>query len=496
MTSSSSYDAVVVGSGPNGLGAAIVLAHAGLSVKVLEARSTLGGGTRSAELTLPGFIHDIGSAIHPLGAGSPLFQSLPLADYGLRWITPPVAAAHPLDGGRAALLTGSVADTARGLGPDEETYRSLFDFIVEHWATLAPDTLGPLRWPEHPVDLARFGLNAVQPATLLAKRFQTEEAQALWGGMAAHSIQPLTNLTTSAIALVLTAAGHQHGWPMPQGGSQAIADALAGYFRALGGEIEVDRPVHSLTDLPPARVVLFDLTPKQLLTIVGDRFTDTYRKQLAHYRYGPGIFKVDWALDGPIPWTNADCGRTGTVHLGNTLDEMVQSEQQTIDGQHPDRPFVLLAQQSLFDPTRAPAGKHTAWAYCHVPNGSTVDMTDRIERQVERYAPGFRDRILAKATLNTAQIEAWNPNYVGGDINGGIIDVGQLFTRPTLSLTPYRTGQTGGFGPALYICSSATPPGGGVHGMCGYHAARLALHDCFGKTPTIQLTTTNKAVMA
>lgn len=476
-------DAVIVGAGPNGLSAAIVLAQAGLSVVVLESKPTIGGGTRSAELTLPGFVHDIGSAIHPLAAGSPLFRSLPLAEHGLEWIYPPVSAAHPFANGTAALLTGSVADTARTLGVDEQTYLTLMEPIVAHWPTLAVDVLGPLRFPKHPIDMARFGLDALLPATQLATRFKTPEARGLLAGMAAHAIQPLTNMTTSAVALVLMAAGHRRGWPMPKGGSQQIAEALASYFRSLGGHIEVDRPVRSLADLPKTRVVLFDLTPKQILTIAGDRFSYLYRKQLEQYRYGPGIFKVDWALDGPIPWANAACERAGTLHLGGTLEEITLAEQQTAEGKHPDRPYVLLAQQSRFDSSRAPAGKHTGWAYCHVPNGSTVDMTERIEQQVERVAPGFRDLIVGRHTMNTAQIEDWNPNYVGGDINGGIIDWQQLFTRPTLSLTPYRTSERG-----LFICSSATPPGGGVHGMCGYHAARVAMRDGFGKDVPIILT--------
>ena len=477
----SQYDAIVVGSGPNGLSAAIVLAKAGLSVVVLEARSTIGGGTSSAELTLPGFVHDLGSAIHPMAISSPLFNQLPLAEHGLEFIYPPVAAAHPFDrsanaGGTAAALFGSVADTARTLGQDEQAYRDLLEPLVAHWPTLAADMLGPLRFPDHPIDFARFGLNAILSATQLARRFQTPEARGLLAGIATHAIQPLTNLTTSAITLAMLAAGHYRGWPLPKGGSQTIASALASLFQSLGGEIVVDHPVRSLADLPKTRVVLFDLTPKQLLGIVGDRFPYFYRKQLACYRYGPGIFKIDWALDGPIPFEASVCRQAGTLHLGGTLEEIVDIEQQISQGQHPDRPHVLLAQQSLFDSSRAPAGKHTAWAYCHVPNGSTVDMTERIERQVERFAPGFQDLILSRHTMNTAQIEAWNPNYVGGDINGGIIDLKQLYTRPSLSLTPYRTAA-----PGLFICSSATPPGTGVHGMCGYHAARIALHDGFGK---------------
>ncbi len=470
------YDAVVVGSGPNGLSAAITLQRAGLGVLLLEGKPTVGGGMRTAELTLPGFHHDVCSAIHPLGAGSPFFQTLPLADFGLTFTSPPVAAAHPLDGGRAAVLRGSVADTAGGLGEDGKTYASLMGPIVNDWPTMASDVLGPLRWPKHPIDMASFGLSALPPVTLLTKRFQTEEAQALFAGMAAHSIQPLTNLTTSAIALVLMAAGHLHSWPVPVGGSQQIASALASYFQSIGGTIETDRMVRSMQDIPPAQAILFDLTPRQILQIAGDRLSDAYRRKLEHYRYGFGVFKVDWALDGPIPFTNVDCRQAGTIHLGGTLDEITAAEQAVADGRHPDKPYVLLAQQSLFDDTRAPAGKHTAWAYCHVPNGSTVDQTDAIERQIERFAPGFRDRILARHTMNTVQIEAYNPNYIGGDINGGMIDIGQLFTRPVISLSPYKTSASG-----LYICSSSTPPGGGVHGMCGYHAARVALADVFDK---------------
>jgi phytoene dehydrogenase-like protein len=470
----STYDAVVVGSGPNGLAAAITLQQKGLSVLVIEGKPTIGGGLRSAELTLPGFVHDICSAIHPMAAGSPFFKTLPLAEHGLTFVNPPVAAAHPLDGGKAAALQGSVADTARTLGIDAEAYTNLLGPLVKSWPGLAPDVLGPLRFPKHPIDLAAFGLSALQPVTWLAKRFKTPEARALLAGMAAHSIQPLTNLTTSAIALVLTAVGHLQNWPVPLGGSAKIADAMASYFRSIGGAIETGRFVTSLNELPSARAILLDVTPKQMLALAGDRFSPLYRKQLERYRYGMGVFKIDWALDGPIPFTAPECRQAGTIHIGGTLEEITAAEQQTSDGKHPEKPFVLLAQQSLFDSSRAPAGKHTAWAYCHVPNGSTEDRTEAIERQIERFAPGFRDLILARHTMNTQQVEAYNPNYIGGDINGGIIDITQLYTRPVISLSPYKTSAKG-----IYVCSSSTPPGGGVHGMCGYHAAKQALADLF-----------------
>lgn len=479
------YDAVIVGSGPNGLSAAITMQRAGLSTLVLEAKATIGGGLRSAELTQPGFVHDICSAIHPLAVGSPFFRALPLADHGLEFIEPPVAAAHPFDDGTATALRRSLTETAKALGADEQTYRMLLEPVVRHWPGMAPDILGPLRFPNHPIDMASFGLDALLPVTQLVKRFKTKEAQGLFGGMAAHSIQPLSNVATSAIALVLMTAGHLYNWPIPKGGSQTIANALASYYRSIGGQIETDRRVNTIKDIPSTKVVLFDVTPKQLLSITGERFSSLYRTQLERYRYGMGVFKIDWALDGPIPFTAPECRQAGTIHLGGTFAEMADAEQATSDGKHPDKPFVLLAQQSLFDSSRAPDGKHTAWAYCHVPNGSTLDRTTVIEQQVERFAPGFRDRILARHTMNTVQMEAYNPNYIGGDINGGIIDITQLYTRPVISLSPYKTSA-----PGLFICSSSTPPGGGVHGMCGYHAARVALREGFGLPVPITLATT------
>ncbi|GAB3782879.1 NAD(P)/FAD-dependent oxidoreductase [Spirosoma horti] len=479
------FDAVVVGSGPNGLSAAITLQRAGLSVVVLEAKDTIGGGLRSAELTQPGFVHDICSAIHPLAVGSPFFRALPLAEHGLEFISPPIAAAHPFDNGTAAALRRSLVETAQSLGVDAQTYQNLMEPIVRDWPAMAPDILGPLRFPKHPINMASFGLDALLPVTQLVKRFKTKEARGLFGGMAAHAIQPLSNLTTSAIALVLMTAGHLYDWPMPKGGSQTIANALASYFRSLGGKIETGRLVRSLKDIPATRVVLFDVTPRQLLSIAGERFSSIYRNQLEHYRYGMGVFKIDWALDGPIPFTAPECQQAGTIHIGGTFEEIADAEQATSSGKHPDKPYILLAQQSLFDPSRSPDGKQTAWAYCHVPNGSTVDRTQIIEQQVERFAPGFRDRILDRHTMNTAQMETYNPNYIGGDINGGIIDIGQLYTRPVVSFSPYKTSA-----PGLFICSSSTPPGGGVHGMCGYHAARVALREGFGLPVPITLATT------
>jgi phytoene dehydrogenase-like protein len=471
------YDAVVVGAGPNGLAAAITLARAGRSVVVYEAGETVGGGSRTKELTLPGFRHDVCSAIHPLGAGSPFFRALPLERYGLEWIVPPAALAHPLADG-AALLDPSFDALAATLGKRDATaWRRLFAPFVEHWESLARGILGPLRpgfQLAHPLislQMARFGLSALQPARMLAERtFAGERARALFGGMGAHAMLPLEQPVTAAIALVLGILGHRIGWPLPKGGSQAIVDALAGYLQSLGGEIVTGVEVTALRELPSSRVVLFDLTPRQIVRIAGDALPEGYRRRLCGYRYGPGVFKVDYALDGPIPWREPACARAATVHLGGTLSEVAASERSVHLGVAPERPFVLLAQQSLFDATRAPEGKQTAWAYCHVPSGCEVNMTARIETQIERFAPGFGDRILARHTMNPTQMEAYNANYVGGDINGGVQDLGQLFTRPVARLDPYATPNG-----ALYICSSSTPPGGGVHGMCGYYAARSAL---------------------
>ncbi len=466
------YDAVVVGSGPNGLAAAILLQQNGLSVLLLEGKETIGGGLRSAELTLPGYIHDICSAIHPLAVASPFFKQLPLNDYGLEFIYPEIAAAHPFDNGTAAILKKSAEETAKLLGADEQAYLNLMQPIVKDWPFIVQDVLGPLHYPKYPFALARFGLKALTPATHLAKRFKTPEAKGLIAGMAAHSIQPLTNIATSATALVLMTLAHSNGWPIPKGGSNQIANALASYFISLGGKIETNVCVQSLEQLPSAHAVLLDVTPRQLLQIAGHRFSTIYKWQLKRYRYGMGVFKVDWALNAPIPFKAEACKKAGTVHIGNTINEIADYEQQIWNKKQLEQPFVLLAQPSLFDPSRAPQGKHTAWAYCHVPKGSEKDMTEAIENQVERFAPGFKNTILAKHTMNTAQMEIYNPNYIGGDINGWAFDISQLFTRPALRLSPYKTSAKG-----IYICSSSTPPGGGVHGMCGYHAAKRALKD-------------------
>ena len=465
------YDAIIVGAGPNGLAAAITLAQAGWKVQVREAAATVGGGARSAELTLPGFVHDVCSAIHPLSLASPFFRSLPLQEFGLEWIQPSAPLAHPLDDGTAALLERSVEATGATLGLDAEAYRRLMGIILDEWEKIVYEFLGPLRPPRHPLAMMGFGLLAMQSARGLAQRaFRGERARALFAGLAAHAIQPLERPPTAAFGLMLGLLGHAVGWPIAKGGSQKIADALAGYLRSLGGEIITDARVESVDDLPPAHAVLFDVTPRQLLKIAGHRLPAGYRDALGRYRYGPGVFKIDFALSEPIPWKAKECQRAGTVHVGGALAEIAASESAVWKGEHPDRPYVLLAQQSLFDSARAPEEQHTAWAYCHVPHGSTFDMTDSIIAQIERFAPGFRDCILAQRTRTAAAMEEYNPNYVGGDINGGVQDFAQLFTRPAIHFPPYATPAAG-----LYLCSSSTPPGGGVHGMCGYFAAQTVL---------------------
>jgi phytoene dehydrogenase-like protein len=466
------YQAVVVGSGPNGLAAAVALARAGRSVLVLEAAPEPGGGARSASLTLSGITHDVCAAVLPMAAGSPFFRSLPLAENGLAWIHPPLPLAHPLDDGTAAVLARSIDDTARGLGDDGAAWRRLFGRLADRWDLMVDDLLGPpLRVPAHPVELARFGLRGAWPASALARRaFRGEKARALFAGLAAHSILPLEKPLSAAFGLVLGAAGHAVGWPIARGGTQAVVDALVRVLRSLGGEVATGVRVERLDDLPPARSVLLDLTPRQVLAVAGGRLAGGYRRRLERYRYGPGVFKIDVALDGPVPWTAPECAQAGTLHLGGTLAEIAAGEAAVWRGVHPERPFVLAAQPSLFDPTRAPPGRHTFWAYCHVPNGSQTDMTDPILRQVERFAPGFRARILALRAMDTVRMEAYNANYVGGDINGGAQHFDQLFGRPAWRRVPYATPA-----PGLYICSSATPPGGGVHGMCGYWAAQAVL---------------------
>jgi phytoene dehydrogenase-like protein len=464
-------DAIVVGSGPNGLSAAIVIARTGRKVLVIEGADTIGGGCRSAALTLPGFVHDVCSAVHPFAVASPVFRSMPLDRHGLEWLEPPAMFAHPLDEGRAAIAWRSIARTADALGRDGAAYRRIFERIVADWPAIDDSVLGPLRWPRHPVALARFGLGAMQSAAgFVSRAFATEPARAMFAGIAAHGMLPLDTSLTAGVGLVLGAMAHAVGWVLPQGGSQRLADAMAAHLRSLGGEIATGTPVRTIDDLPPAKAILCDLSPRPLLRIAGHRFTASYRRSLERYRYGMGVFKVDWALDGPIPWRTAECATAATVHVGGTVAEMMASERDAWSGRVSERPYVLLVQPTIVDATRAPAGRHVAWTYCHVPHASTADMLPRIERQIERFAPGFRDRVLARAVKTPADFERQNPNFVGGDIGGGVTDIFQFFTRPT-----WRTYSTPVRG--LYLCSASTPPGVGVHGMCGYFAAQRALNE-------------------
>jgi phytoene dehydrogenase-like protein len=465
-------DVVVVGSGPNGLAAALTCAEAGRSVLVIEGSDTIGGGTQTAELTLPGFHHDVCSAIHPLAAVSPFFAAAGLEQFGLDLVQPDIALVHPLDGGRAGVFHRSLEETVAGLGVDGKAWDRHIGWVARRWEALAPGILGPLvGWPKHPLSMAGFGARGAIPATIFGRAFRTDEARALFAGAAAHAFLPLNRPFTTAMALGLLGPGHVAGWPAPRGGSAAITRAMAAKLESLGGKIETGRWVRSLDELPTEATVLFDVTPRQLLQICGDALPEGYRKRMSRFRYGPGVFKIDFALSEPVPWTNESARRAGGLHLGGTMAEIVVAEADVAKGRHPERPFVLVAQPSLFDDTRAPAGQHTLWTYCHVPPRSSLDMTQAVEDQIERFAPGFRDVVLARHVGDSAWFEQHNPNYIGGDIAGGSHGGLQLVLRPRPGLgSPYATGN-----PRVFLCSASTPPGGGVHGMAGMHAAHEAL---------------------
>jgi len=463
-------DAVVVGAGPNGLAAAVALARRGASVLVLEGEATIGGGTRTAELTLPGFHHDVCSAVHPMGILSPFLRTLPLAEHGLEWIRPPASVAHPLDDGPAVMLRRSLDATAEGLGRDAAAYRRLVGPLLARPHDLRADAMAPRRVPDHPLALARFGLRAVFSANRLARLlFREPRARALFAGCAGHAILPLTQPLTAALGVLFAMTAHVEDWPVARGGSHAITRALASLLEGLGGRIETGRRVERLADVPASRIVLFDTSPDQLVRIAGDALPARYRRRLGRYRYGPGVFKLDWALDGPIPWRDPACLEASTVHVGGTLEEICASERAMYRGEHAERPYLIVCQQSQLDPSRAPEGRHTGYAYCHVPHASPVDRTEAIEAQIERFAPGFRDRILGRHAMGPADLERYDPNFVGGAITGGVADAFQLFTRPVARLDPYATPN-----PRLFLCSASTPPGGGVHGQCGHWAALSA----------------------
>lgn len=460
------HDALIIGSGPNGLAAAIQLARNGWKVKVIEAAATIGGGTRTKELTLPGFKHDVCSAVHPMGVASPFMRSLELEKHGLKWLNPEVPLAHPLEDGRAGVLFRSLEETCASLGKDAGIYRRYFAPLAKHAQELVGDILKPISLPRHPITMTRFGVGAMMPATVLASIFDTEEGKALFGGCAAHSIMPLEKPFTSAIGLVLQVCAHAVGWPIPEGGSQSITETMASILRSLGGEIQCGWNVKTLDELPPAKAVLFDISPRNLARICGEALPAKYRTKLEAYRHGPGVFKVDYALNAPIPWKNEHCRQAGTVHVGGTIESLALGEREAWFGKRSEKPFVLVAQPTIHDPSRAPAGKHIAWAYCHVPAGSSEDMLETITRQIEHYAPGFRDCVITQHTMSAPQMEAYNANYIGGDVIGGVTDWKQLYTRPVGLFNPYATPN-----PKVFICSASTPPGGGVHGMCGYWAA-------------------------
>jgi len=469
------YDAVIIGSGSNGLSAAIRLQQQGLKTIILEHAHTMGGSTKTEERTLPGFKHDVGSSILPLGFASPYLSTLPLEKHGLKWIFPEIPFSHPFGDGSAIACYKDIYQTAAQLQVDEKSYLKLFEPLVENWQYLDKDLLGPLGWPQKPLEFVKFGLKALPSATMIADHyFKNDKTKTFFYGSAAHSTLPLHKLISSSFGLVLTTLAHKYGWPFPQGGAGNFIKALVGHYESLGGKIEYNQTVTDYSALPKAKAYLFDITPQQLLNIKNLNLSGLYKKRLKQFKYGAGVFKIDWALKEPIPFLNEKCTKSGTVHIGFSPQEMERSELGIHDNNMTSKPYVLIAQHSIFDATRAPDGMHTAWAYCHVPAGSTTDYTDIIERQIERAAPGFKNVILKRSIMNTQQLQTFNPNIVAGDINGGKQDITQLFTRPIAKISPYKTSD-----PSLYLCSSSTPPGGGVHGMCGFHAAEQVLKDHF-----------------